>query len=53
MGTAFLSSSVSHLMMEVAGALELIIKGSLDQRKDGKISDDAILAAKQRFGILV
>jgi hypothetical protein len=33
--------------------MELIIKGLLDQRKGGKISDDAILAAKRRFGTLV
>ena len=36
-----------------AEALELIIKGSLDQRKVGKISDDATLAAKRRVGTLV
>jgi beta-glucosidase len=36
-----------------AEAMELIIKGLLDQRKGGKISDDAILAAKRRFGTLV
>jgi len=36
-----------------AEALELIIKESFDQRKDGKISNDAISVARQRFGTLI
>jgi beta-glucosidase/6-phospho-beta-glucosidase/beta-galactosidase len=45
-------SYLSRQKTKGAEALELIIKESFDQRKEEKISEDAISAAKQRFGTL-